>query len=71
MRKFPHARLISGGSDLMLEVTQGFGSLASVIDLSMVRELRLINERDNMIQIGSCVTYSELEHYFESRSKSF
>ena len=48
----------------MLE-TLGFGSLASVIDLSMVRELRLINE-DDMIQIGSSATYSELEHYFEA-----
>ena len=71
MRKSPHARLISGGSDLMLEVTQGFESIASFLDLSMVRELRLINETDNMIQIGSSATYSELERYFESRSKSF
>ena len=71
MRKSPHARLISGGSDLMLEVTQGFESIASFIDLSMVRELRSINETGNMIQIGSSATYSELERYFESRSKSF
>ena len=71
MRGSPDARLIAGGSDLMLEVTQGFRSIPCFIDLSMVRELRAINETDNQIQIGSCVTYSELEHYFEGRSKPF
>ena len=71
MRGSPDARIIAGGSDLMLEVTQGFRSITCFIDLSMVRELRAINETDNQMQIGSSVTYSELEHYFESRSKSF
>jgi len=71
MRGSPDARLIAGGSDLMLEVTQGFRSIPYFIDLSMVRELRAINETDNQIQIGSSVTYSELEHYFEVRSKPF
>ena len=69
MRKSPDAQLIAGGSDLMLEVTQSFRSIGCFIDLSMVRELKLIKETNNMIQIGSSVTYSELEQYFERRSK--
>ena len=71
MREFPNARLIAGGSDLMLEVTQSFQSIDCFIDLSMVRELKQIKESDDLIQVGSSVTYSELEHYFEGRSKPF
>ena len=71
MRKSPDAHLIAGGSDLMLEVTQSFRSIECFIDLSMVRELKSIQESDHTIQIGSSVTYSELEHFFEKRSKPF
>ena len=71
MRKSPDAHLIAGGSDLMLEVTQSFRSIECFIDLSMVRELKSIQESDHTIQIGSSVTYSELEHFFEKCSKPF
>ena len=71
MRGSPGALIIAGGSDLMLEVTQSFRSIDSFIDLSMVRELKSIQESDDMIQIGSSVTYSELEHFFGKRSKPF
>lgn len=71
MSKDGDARLIAGGTDLMLEVTQRYLSMPRLIDLSRVRELKQVSSSEESLVIGSAVTYTELESLFESLSSPF
>ncbi|MCS5573288.1 MAG: FAD binding domain-containing protein [Pseudomonadales bacterium] len=55
------ARLISGGTDLMLEVTQQYRDLPCFIGLSEVIELQRWYVDDDQVEIGAAVTYSSIE----------
>lgn len=55
------ARLIAGGTDLMLEVTQLYRDIDVLIDLSAVRELNALTVSDAEISIGAAVSYSRFE----------
>ena len=63
----PGARLVAGGSDLMLEVTQEFRSFSALIDLTGVNELTEIDEDAGFIEIGAAVSYTRLEKFFLNR----
>ncbi len=60
----PGARLVAGGTDLMLEHTQQFQRLPQLIDLNRVGTLREIEFAPGHIEIGAAVTYTELEEAF-------
>ncbi|MBT5701535.1 MAG: xanthine dehydrogenase small subunit [Gammaproteobacteria bacterium] len=68
MVQYPRAPLIAGGTDLMLEVTQRYQGIERLIDVSRVKELRLITETQDTYGIGASVTYTELEAFFAPRS---
>ena len=63
MRAVPGARLVAGGTDLMLEASQGFRQFEAIIDLSRVAGLSAIGEADGHVEIGACATYAELEQH--------
>lgn len=55
----PGAKLLAGGTDLALEVTQGLQTIDKVIYIGQVIELKQISETQDAISIGSAVTYQE------------
>ena len=57
----PQARLIAGGTDLMLEVTQQYKDLPGLIDVSRVEELCQVDVTDTHLIIGAAVSYSHVE----------
>ena len=59
--QYPDAHLIAGGTDLMLEVTQHYNDLTTLIDLSEVTELGDWLIDDELIEIGAGVTYATVE----------
>lgn len=64
----PQARLVAGGTDLVLDVTQGLKSLDKLIYLANVKELKGINQSEDELVIGAAATYEEcsdvlIEHY--------
>ena len=61
LSEYPDARLVAGGTDLMLESTQQFRRLPRIIDLNRVDSLRRITVSDDTIELGAAVTYTELE----------
>lgn len=71
MTNHPGAKLIAGGTDLMLEVTQRYVSMPELIDLSRVEELRQVTTTSESLVIGASVPYTELESLFESHSPAF
>jgi xanthine dehydrogenase small subunit len=62
----PEATFISGGTDLGLEVTQQLYTREAYIDLSQVTQLQQIKRQDDMLHIGSAVTYSQLQDYIQT-----
>ncbi|MBW8189799.1 xanthine dehydrogenase small subunit [Neiella marina] len=71
MTNYPSARLIAGGTDLMLEVTQQFQPIEQLIDISQVAELTQTTFGDDTILIGAAVTYTELEQQFAELAPEF
>ena len=55
--QYPDARLLGGGTDLVLEITQQLRDLERIVALDGVPELLLAEERDNGLYLGAAVTY--------------
>lgn len=60
-QQYPQARLLAGGTDLMLEVSQLYRQLPIIIDISEVDRFTAITISDAWLEIGAAVTYSVLE----------
>ena len=63
LRDHPRARLLQGGTDLMVEVNLQRTSVQDVIALRQVNELRRwhVDEQSRAVRIGAGVPYAELE----------
>jgi len=59
--KNPQAKLIAGGTDLALEVTQNLVEFTQLVYLGQVKELTEIREDDQQINIGAAVNYCDFE----------
>ncbi len=57
----PAARMIAGGTDLMLQVTQAGERLPELIDLSQVSEMHVCGILGEMLSIGAAVTFTQME----------
>ena len=54
------ARVIAGGTDLVLQLQRGEKQAVSLVDISRIRALRGISETDGAITVGAAVTHGEL-----------
>jgi len=63
--KNPQAKLVAGGTDLALSVTQDLASIGQLVYLGDVAELNQISENQDEIIIGSAVSYSLFTSLFE------
>jgi 4-hydroxybenzoyl-CoA reductase subunit beta len=61
----PHARLLGGGTDLLVNIRRGIEAPPVVIEMANVRELRAITVNEHTLQIGASVTLSELASHAE------
>ena len=62
----PDAKLIAGGTDLMLENTQRYIKQPSFIDITRVKEMINIEEDDKYFHIGAATPYSTVETWAEN-----
>ncbi|GHA84815.1 xanthine dehydrogenase small subunit [Modicisalibacter luteus] len=70
-RQQPDARLVAGGTDLWLEVTQQLKSLDEVVDIREVTELNGIEETPHGWWVGAAVTFRRLEPLFTEHYPAF
>jgi xanthine dehydrogenase small subunit len=68
---YPQARLVAGGTDLMLEVTQQYKSLTQLIDLNGIESLTSILISADELVIGAAANYSAIEKSLNSISPEF
>ncbi len=67
----PAARLLAGGTDLALEVTQFHRELPTLIYLGQVAELKQIHEFDDRIEFGAAAPLSDCAPYLSREYPSF
>jgi len=63
LREYPSARLIQGGTDVMVEVNLNRARVGDVISLRQVNELRRwhVDDETQVLRIGAGVPYAEME----------
>ncbi len=59
--RHPEAKLVSGGTDLVVEINQRHARFETILSLEAVAELSAIEDRDDAVVIGAAVTLSEIE----------
>ena len=68
LEQTPGARLVAGGTDLFLEITQSLAEFETLIFTGAVSEMREIADRDQVLEIGAAVSLSDCEallaHYW-------
>jgi xanthine dehydrogenase small subunit len=69
--EYPQARLVTGGTDLMLEVTQQYKTLAQLIDLNRIDSLSAIHISDDEIVLGAAANYSAIETALQKIAPEF
>lgn len=61
LQQYPDARLLAGGTDLSLEITQQLKSMPALIYTGAVAELQTLELREREILIGGACSYSRAE----------
>ncbi|WP_105103429.1 xanthine dehydrogenase small subunit [Microbulbifer pacificus] len=69
--EFPQARLVAGGTDLSLEITQFLRDLDHVISVNNIPELQEIREQQDGLYLGAAASYRAAEHALASRWPHF
>src|SRR5260221_3759999 len=54
------ARLVAGGTDLVVELSRGVRPTETLIDLTRVDDLRGVREQDRWIQLGALTTHNDV-----------
>ncbi len=54
------ARVLAGGTDLVVQLNKGDLSFDAVVDITAITELRYIMEEDDRIKIGALATHTDL-----------
>ncbi len=59
--QYPQARILAGGTDLGLEITQDLQDLEVIISVGQVEELLAISESEDRLEIGAAVPLSDCQ----------
>ncbi len=57
--QYPQARIMAGGTDLGLEITQELRDLEVIIYVGQVKELLIISESEGILEIGAAVSLTD------------
>ena len=62
LEQYPEARIINGGTDIMVQVNIARLKIPVLIDISCMDALRKVTLKPDGVHIGAAVTYSDLEN---------
>lgn len=57
------AKIVAGGTDLIIQMREGIVSPPVLIDISSILEIREIKEENNTIEMGSTATFTDIEKH--------
>jgi xanthine dehydrogenase small subunit len=71
IKKYPKAKLLSGGTDISLIVTKQKKDIDNIIYLNSIDELNYIKEKSNYIEIGATTSLIEFESFIKKYYPDF
>lgn len=58
-----NAKLLAGGTDLIIQMREGHVTPRVLVDISSIVETRVIKEQNNTIEMGSTATFTDIEKH--------
>ena len=71
LKKYPNAKILSGGTDLSLEVTKLRKEIKVIISLNSVENLNFIKKNKNYIEIGATTSLIEFQNFIKKYFTDF
>ena len=71
LKKYPNAKILSGGTDLSLEVTKLRKEIKVIISLNSVENLNFIKKYKNYIEIGATTSLIEFQNFIKKYFTDF
>ena len=71
LSKHPEAKILSGGTDLSLEVTKFRKEIKTIISLNSVEKLNFIKKNKNLLEIGATTSLYEFQNYIKKYFQDF
>jgi len=71
IKKYPKAKLLSGGTDISLIVTKQKKDIDNIIYLNSINELNYIKEKNNYIEVGATTSLIEFESFIKKHYPDF
>ena len=65
LKKFPNAKILSGGTDLSLEVTKLRKELKTIISLNSIEKLNFIKKTKNLVEIGATTSLIDFQNFIK------
>ncbi len=66
LNKYPDAKILSGGTDLSLEVTKFRKEIKTIISLNSVKKLNFIKKNRNLLEIGATTSLFEFQNIIKN-----
>jgi carbon-monoxide dehydrogenase medium subunit len=60
LEEFKEAKIVAGGTDLLVDIKQGLREAKNIISLHKIEELKGIRKKDKVIRIGAMVTAQQI-----------
>ena len=71
LKKFPNAKILSGGTDLSLEVTKLRKELKTIISLNSIEKLNFIKKTKNSLEIGATTPLIDFQNFIKKYYEDF
>ncbi len=65
LNKYPDAKILSGGTDLSLEVTKFRKEIKTIISLNSIEKLNFIKKNKNLLEIGATTSLFEFQNFIK------
>ncbi len=66
LNKYPKAKILSGGTDLSLEVTKFRKEIKTIISLNSVEKLNFVKKNRNLLEIGATTSLFEFQNVIKN-----
>jgi carbon-monoxide dehydrogenase medium subunit len=60
LRDHPTARLVAGGTDVLVELQRGIKPTGTLIDITLLRDLKYVRLEDGVLRLGALATHNDV-----------
>ncbi len=62
LKRYPNSKILSGGTDLSLEVTKFRKDIKTIVSLNSIKKLNFVKKNKNLIEIGATTSLFEFQN---------